>query len=372
MPPVLTLSTFTGIEKRELSFDVLQRLKTSNKPKTAVMLPMMVPAKRGRGRAMTRGHPVALPANCTPRRLQRVMMQNAELKDSIALEEETVIAKDQGCDSKKMAENVTDVKVAKLGSEVKEIENGANVEKNYFEHFSDHDYFKSSDHSEKSYDLKNSVADHDHDIDIEEGEIIEEDANKEKNISQRSSKSRENISEDRGDPAQFFDKLPSYYTALSIPRKQVKKTASCVTGRGGISVQDYFERGGSPVRDPSTYSKLPDYFSSFTNSTKYDGLADGSSQKCNDDSKVSSGYSSLTHSPDLSVRPSRSASRSHSRSRSRSFSRSRTVNRNYRKSRKSSYSSCSGYSSSGSSCSGTSCSNSSCCRSRSRSGSCDR
>lgn len=350
---------------------MLQRLKTSNKPKTAVMLPMMVPAKRGRGRAMTRGHPVALPANCTPRRLQRVMMQNAELKDSIALEEETLITKDQGCDSKKLSENVTDGKVTKLGSEVGKIENGANV-KDYFEHFSDHDYFKCSDHSEKSYYLESSIADNEHDKDIEEGEIIEENANINKNKSLRSSKNRENISEDRGDPAQFFDKLPSYYTALSIPRKQVKKTASCVTGRGGISVQDYFERGGSPVRDTSTYSKLPDYFSSFTNSTKYDGLGEGSSQKCNGDSKNSSGYSSLTHSPDLSVRPSRSASRSHSRSRSRSFSRSRTVNRNYRKSRASSYSSCSGYSSSGSSCSGSSCSNSSCCRSRSRSGSCDR
>lgn len=355
-------------EKMELSKEMIQKLKAVNKPKSAVMLPLAVPAKRGRGRAMARGHPVTLSASCTPRRLHRVMMQNSELKESFALAEVEVSTEcsksDTVDDDKVVSDSAVGEKVALNSSEIRK---KAPDENNHFEHVFDHDYIKNSFKTDPpgSVGGSNSVQENDVNVDIEEGELVDEDLEKDRSKNQKMSNYRDDLPVEHSDPAQFFDKLPSYYTALSIPRKQVRKTASCVTGRGGITVNDYFERDVSPIRDPSTYSKLPEYCSSFTNSTRYDSLADDSVQKCNNDSKASSGYASSTHSSDHVSQ--RSRSRSHSRTSStRSFSRSRSLQRS-RKKRKSSYSSCSGYSSSSSSCSASSCSNSSCCRSSSSS-----
>lgn len=331
-------------EKKELTSEVLQKLKSSHKPqkpKTAVMLPMMVPAKRGRGRAMTRGHPVAMPANCTPRRLQRVMMQNAELKDILALSSEDLntTAKEESakssakdsCEKMELSEEKSETEICKISSE---------------ESFkSDHDYFKplldASVHEHVSEDVKDERTKPKFYLlgDIEEGEVLEDDVE----LDPRTCKKSDTRHCEEEDPGQLFDKLPSYYTALSIPRKQIRKTASCAYSRGGITVHDFIERAISPVRDDSAYSKLPDYFSSFTNSTKYDSVSDLGM------SKTSSGYSSLSQSPS---RRSDSRSRSLSQSPARSSSRSKSRNersRNYRR-RQSSYSSCSGYTSS-SSCS---------------------
>lgn len=328
-----------SFEKKELTCEVLQRLKSSQKPKTTVMLPMMVPAKRGRGRAMTRGHPVAMPVNCTPRRLQRVMMQNAELKDSLALSNEDMAAltdtKASGSSEEKVKpeksdeKSVEEVKPEKVESSGLEVKLDGHVK-------TDHDYVKGSDdpgaseHSDSkcTFYLGNE---------LEEGEVFEDDVE----IEPRNRKSH--VTRDEAEePGQYFNKLPSYCTALSIPTKQIRKTASCAYNGGGITVHDYIERAISPVHDTSAYSKLPDYCSSFTNSTKYDSLSDFSL------SKASSGYSSLSQSP--SRRSSRSpSSESKSRSRSRSWSLSKSrKQRNYRR-RRSSCSPCSEYSSSSSS-----------------------
>ncbi|XP_052773027.1 peroxisome proliferator-activated receptor gamma coactivator 1-alpha-like isoform X2 [Mya arenaria] len=360
------------------SAEHLQNVKPNQKPKTAVMLPMMVPAKRGRGRAMTRGHPVAMPTNCTPRRLQRIMMQNSSLKDSHALFEEQkakeieakskVILKVKDC--AKVIENYISMKKEKTQLIEKETEQ-ENVtvveEKNVCEQVNfDHGYSKMASNTVASNDNK----------DCEDGEIVVDDFENE----DRNRRKRDNSEND----GQFFDKIPSYYTALSIPRKQIRKTASCAYGRGGIAVHDHIEsRAISPVRDTSAYNKLPEYFSSFTNSTKYDSVNESDQVfKSMEESKTSSGYSSREHSPAISTSscsksgsrspsgschsrsPSRNRSRSCHRSRSNHERPSRSVERSYRQ-RRQSYSSCSGYSSSGSSVSCSGCSRSSCGRSSS-------
>ena len=339
-------------EKKELTSEVLLRLKSSQKPKTAVMLPMMVPAKRGRGRAMTRGHPVAMPANCTPRRLQRVIMQNSELKDSLALSSEDFTAitdKTDKLDEDKVKDSVEIKSIGdKSGSEIKvdaeKADSTVDADVKLEVHvISDHDYVKSN---EQGLDSENGEGKCSFYLgnEIEEGEVLDDVELEPRN------KTHEDHIEESEEPGQYFDKLPSYFTALSIPRKQIRKTASCAYNRGGITVHDYIQRAISPVHDTSAYSKLPDYCSSFTNSTKYDSFSEVSL------SKSSSGYSSLSQSPSR-----RSSSRSNSksptrRSKSRSMSqKSRTrESRNYRR-RRSSYSSCSGYTSSSSS---SSCSSS--------------
>ncbi|XP_060564551.1 uncharacterized protein LOC132723783 [Ruditapes philippinarum] len=132
-------------EKMELSKEMIQKLKAVNKPKSAVMLPLAVPAKRGRGRAMARGHPVTLSASCTPRRLHRVMMQNSELKESFALAEVEVSTEcsksDTVDDDKVVSDSAVGEMVALNGSEIRK---KASDENNHFEHVFDHDYIKNS------------------------------------------------------------------------------------------------------------------------------------------------------------------------------------------------------------------------------------
>lgn len=174
----------------------------------------------------------------------------------------------------------------------------------------------------------------------------------------------------------YFDKIPAYYTALSIPNKPVKQAKEVkykltASGRRGITVEDYFARNPSPKRDPSLYNKLPAYYSCFTNSTKYDntsgtagtGVDKENNLESSQDSRkmCSSCYSSRSQTPSLVIDSRRcsrspsvasSRSRSHSRSRSRSYSRSRSretarsdKKRSWRRERRYSYSSNSGLSS---------------------------
>ena len=67
-----------------------------------------------------------------------------------------------------------------------------------------------------------------------------------------------------------FDKVPNYYTALSIPYKVMAGSAA---RSSSDLVADFMhnERDPSPERKLcSVYDKLPAYYSSFTNSTRYD------------------------------------------------------------------------------------------------------
>jgi len=67
-----------------------------------------------------------------------------------------------------------------------------------------------------------------------------------------------------------FDKVPNYYTALSIPTRVM---AGSAPRSSSDLIADFLrnERDPSPERKTcSTYDKLPAYYSSFTNSTRYD------------------------------------------------------------------------------------------------------
>ena len=334
----------------------IQRLRAEKKKKTAVMLPMVVPAKRGRGRAMTRGHPVALPAGCTPRRLQRVMMQNQDLREYMPMcEEDAAVMSKRKDDDGGSCPGAPSDKTGDLDI------------------MCDHDYFKKE--SDTPQIDSGQIG-----PDLEEGEVIEDEENLCEDmmtkVAQYKNKRRAESPQFLNDDHQYFDKLPSYYTALSIPRKQIRKTAANVTRRGGLSVHDFIERDHSPVREAtdSTYSKIPNYYCSFTNSTRYDSMSLDTC-KANDDSnsvKDSSGYSSLCQSvQDSDSNPTRSRSGSRSPSVSPSKSRRSSSRHFRRRSRKGNYrrqSSCSPSSvaSSSRSCSRSSCSG---CQSRSRSAS---
>jgi len=67
-----------------------------------------------------------------------------------------------------------------------------------------------------------------------------------------------------------FDKLPNYYTALSIPARVMAGSAA---RSSSDLIADFLrnERDPSPERKScSVYDKLPAYYSTFTNSTRYD------------------------------------------------------------------------------------------------------
>ena len=67
-----------------------------------------------------------------------------------------------------------------------------------------------------------------------------------------------------------FDKLPNYYTALSIPTRVMAGSAA---RSSSDLIADFLhsERDPSPERKScSVYDKLPAYHSTFTNSTRYD------------------------------------------------------------------------------------------------------
>ncbi|KAL3864468.1 hypothetical protein ACJMK2_006148 [Sinanodonta woodiana] len=320
----------------ELTAEMIEKFKSGNKRKSAVLLPMGVPAKRGRGKAMARGRAVALPVSCTPLKLQRIMMQNLDIKDlnlSIDLPADAHTATIQ--ESKDAVAKVVAGKEEKVETTAKE--KIQDVNENYFYQIRDHDYSKNvpkidSDQQENAEYCAEEGCNKESglNVDPEEGEIIEDGelvedevsilVNKEdtqKSWTKKNYRKREEPVEQ--DSEVYFDKLPSYYTALSIPKKPTKKYV------GEAISKDDFDRDPSPTRDSSVYNKLPDYYC-FTNSTKYDSKL------------LSNGYSSQSCAP---VIDSEHASRSCSRSR-RSRSRSRySQERKRKRSRHSSYSSCS-------------------------------
>ena len=329
-----------------MTSEILERLKSASKRKTAVMLPMGVPAKRGRGRAMPRGRPVAIPANCTPLRLQRVMMQNKELSDSLPL-----VTPDLKSDPKERPKDDT-----------------SKANENYFELSLDHDYCKVTSDStvqaqkqteeieenmakdEENNNPKRNENDVTFSLDnVEDGELVEnsnsaKSDNKKIQMNSSNTWSKRNYRKQRAespivDSGQYFDKIPTYFTALSIPKKPMRRSASDSI-KTGLCFQDFLERDASPVRDTSAYSKLPDYYSTFTNSTKYDRNGNYSQE-----SKTSSGYSSRSQSPLVidSVQPSRSRSPSYLNSahrKDRSLSSRREPSRNRSFSSGSRYSDC--------------------------------
>ncbi|KAK3595869.1 hypothetical protein CHS0354_014692 [Potamilus streckersoni] len=333
--------------KVELTTEMIEKLKACNKRKAAVLLPMGVPAKRGRGRAMARGRAVALPASCTPLKLQRIMMQNSDVRDlnlSIVLPVDTHTSVIE--ESKDAMDKVVAGKEEKIQTAADE-EKIQVVNENYFSQIKDHDYsknvpiFDDSDQQEQAECCAQDGCNKESGLngDIEEGEIVEEDetvedgtsikvskGDSQKSLVKRNYRKREEPVEQ--DSEVYFDKLPSYYTALSIPKKPTKKYV------GEAISKDDFDRDPSPTQDSSLYDKLPGYYKCFTNSTKYDSKV------------LSSGYSSRSHTP---VRDSAHPKRSYSKSR-RSRSRSRySQERKRKRSRQLSFSSCSGSRSSSSS-----------------------
>lgn len=307
--PECTCDKNGNVPNKELTEDVIKKLKTSKKPKSAVLLPIMDLAKQGRGRAVPSGHAVAMPANCSPR-IQRVMMQNAALIESFAFTETKGKVQSLVIEVPQDKNEVSDIAQIEIENTPKlpnEIDN-VNECGHHNVQMLDHDYSMYIDSCNASV---RNIEWSSNNNDMEDGEVLDDTIT----IHDKTLNSNEEI-KDEEDCTMFFNKLPSYYTALSIPRKQTKKSVSSVARRGGITLHDYFERDPSPVRDDaSMYNKVPEYFSSFTNSTKYDEIQVINKQN-SDESKTSSGYSSQNPSPVSSLQPSKTgSSRSSSNSR---------------------------------------------------------
>lgn len=305
--------------------DVLEKRKSSIKRKSTILLPMGMPSKRGRGQA------IALKPSSTTPRLQRILQKSsAEISQDILLTmEEYSPKKEAAC----------------ISSDILSEEKNT-VNKNYYKDILDHDYCQNVPKSEDK--LQAGSPSHPTDVlELEDGEILEEfdGVEKEENndiknkhcVSQakKSESNKPGISQQKGKKQggrnyrrrdespvcekddKYFDKIPSYYTALSLNgAKQSKSKKENIVPKenvnGGISIQDFFEPNPTPQGDNTVYSRLPAYHSCFTNSTKYD------TNDVSLESKSSSGYSSRSRSPNLSRRSSsRSLSRSSSRSRSR-------------------------------------------------------
>ncbi|XP_061171317.1 peroxisome proliferator-activated receptor gamma coactivator 1-alpha-like [Saccostrea echinata] len=316
------------------SKDVLLKIKASNKRKSVILLPMGMPSKRGRGQA------IALKPTSTTPRLQRILQKSSTEVSQSILEsmEKYSLKKQPPCTASDiLAEEKT------------------SVSKNYYRDILDHDYCQNVPKLEGNK-AQTGVNCHPGDIlDLEDGEIIDEfddvEIEKDKNSTniirddfknkQNVAIAKDNVSNKPSDSQQkgqkfsgrnyrkreespvgkeddkFFDKIPSYYTALSLngvkqSKSKKENIAPKEDSNGGITIQDFFEPNPIPQGDNSVYSRLPAYHSCFTNSTKYDN---------NDvslESKSSSGYSSRSRSPYMSQRSSsRSVSRNSSRSRSR-------------------------------------------------------
>ncbi|XP_062585446.1 peroxisome proliferator-activated receptor gamma coactivator 1-alpha-like, partial [Saccostrea cucullata] len=323
------------IPEKSNSKDALYKIKALNKRKSVILLPMGMPSKRGRGQA------IALKPTSTTPRLQRILQKSsAEVSQSLLESMEKYSPKKQPvCTASDiLAEEKT------------------SVNKNYYRDILDHDYCQNVPRLERNKTQSNLNCHPGDVLDLEDGEIIDEfddvENEKDKNLTNSTSDgfknkqnlalAKDNVSNKSSDSQQkgqkfsgrnyrkrdespvgkeddkFFDKIPSYYTALSLNGvKQSKSKKENIAPKedsngGGITIQDFFEPNPMPQGDSSVYSRLPAYHSCFTNSTKYDN---------NDvslESKSSSGYSSRSRSPLMSQRSSsRSASRNSSRSRSR-------------------------------------------------------
>ncbi|XP_033756551.1 peroxisome proliferator-activated receptor gamma coactivator 1-alpha-like isoform X2 [Pecten maximus] len=433
-PPVCNTSTVEGLdfftnendENSTPSKHIIDKIRAGTKRKSTIMLPMGMPSKRGRGKA------TPLPANCAPLKLQRIVNTPpitptpqgcsgvaSSIKGVSLLPANVNAVKPKGDNSNN--KNSTEEKCVVEVKSNKEIlrtkEDKFEVSNDYFNEITDHDYcvnvpVKVIENEvtvevpivaeevvicDEEEPLPENTEEMEEDIDelLEKGvdDDLKNNNTATSNQSRRSKCSafveilkqakiskrnyRKHTTEVKSaeckeaDEEKYFDKIPAYYTALSIPNKPAKQAKEVkykltASGRRGITVEDYFARNPSPKRDPSVYNKLPAYYSCFTNSTKYDNATGIGVDKENNleasqesNKMCSSGYSSRSQTPSLVIdsrrcsrSPSVASSRSRSRSRSKSYSRSRSretvrteKKRSWRRERRCSYSSNSGSSS---------------------------
>ena len=142
----------------------------------------------------------------------------------------------------------------------------------------------------------------------------------------------------REDNSGLFNKIPTYYTALSIPTKTGRKQLTAEVAEG-MSINDFLPTDRSPHRNSEKdvlYDKMPPYFSCFTNSTKYDEMApkanfNPSSERGEPEKPVSSSAGQLNYTNSRSLR--RSASKSPSPARSGRSVRSRDGKRLHKRRR---------------------------------------
>ena len=150
------------------------------------------------------------------------------------------------------------------------------------------------------------------------------------------------------DTSGLFNKIPTYYTALSIPTKTGRKQLTAEDA-GGISINDFLPADGSPDHNNAKdmmYDKMPPYFSCFTNSTKYDETAPPANfnpaSESREPEKVAYSSEQVSYTRSRSQRQSASKSPSPARSQRSLRSRGRKGLRKRRRSNSSSASSRSG------------------------------
>lgn len=299
---------------------------------------MGMPSKRGRGSAM------AMHSSSAPQRLQKIVASN--LSENSAVKIDTFVPNKSG---------------------VFKVEKSTEVCANYYRNIPEHDYCQNVPKSSLDSNVTKIQLESDVPVSFPEEDILdledkdtwsdkENDDNNDSGISEsfasnigakRSSKGsdkRNYRKRDRDESPEietgnYFDKIPSYYTTLSSKHNR-KKARNCTSDKTVINhdIEAHLPQNPTQDRDSSAYSKLPAYYSCFTNSTKYD-QSDSKGFDSSQDSR-SSGYSSIP-----STYQSRSPSPSHQRSPSRSRSRVRYNSgsrgrRKTRTGRRSSYSSC--------------------------------
>ncbi|KAK3095576.1 hypothetical protein FSP39_016258 [Pinctada imbricata] len=350
--------------------DILDKIKSKQKTKSAILLPMGMPSKRGRGSAVT------MTSTCATPRMKRILLQTSS---NVDIDTEMQAEK----------ENSQPRAIKAYDSNNKEI---LNVNLDYYMGIVDHDYCVNVPKMKTEPPEKPEHYPEDDVLILEDGEVLEEEYQEmsdierqpledsgiadtfktsEKSKHQRSRRNYRNRREDSPvdfDKEKYFNKIPSYYTALSLNSAKPPKKSAQESKASSLRVQDFFEPNPAPKSDNSVYNKLPAYYSCFTNSTKYDSAEMDNKMECSQESKSSSGYSSRSHSPygnenerdgfesyrnrstsrDLKIRGRRGRSRerrrrgsysSSSRSRSRSSSSSMSRSRSRTRHRSRSYSS---------------------------------
>lgn len=336
-PASIKLSHVTDIPDPasiKLSDDVIRKIRAlKEKKKSTIMLPMGMPSKRGRGSA------IAMHSSSASQKLQKIMASN--------LNENSIIKLDTYVPRK---------------SSISNVEKSNDVCANYYTPIPEHDYCQnvpkpaketnvSIDYNEEDIlDLQDSETwsdkeNDENDSGINESFVSNSCAKKQLN-NKRNYRKRDREESPEVESGNYFDKIPSYYTALSRKHCQ-KKTKSSASDKplGNSSFEDSLQSNPTPDSDSSAYNKLPAYYSCFTNSTKYDnskGFDSSQDSRSSGYSSIPSSYRSRSPSPSYE----RSPSRSRSRARYNSVSRGR---RRTRVDRRSSYSSADSRSSSRSS-----------------------
>ncbi|KAJ8317235.1 hypothetical protein KUTeg_005139 [Tegillarca granosa] len=333
-------------EDIKLTDDLIKKIRAKIKRKSAIMLPMGTPSKNGRGSA------TVIPVNQQTSKLQKLMLQKSQSADNLKSLSSFQPEPDSSSNLSTASEGSKPKKSVNTGGKFE-------VSNDYYDLITDHDYCVNSikpgnsvDSSKTNVDKFSEMYPEEDILDLEDGEINDLDFDKENQNDSRDSgihepltssektrqsrtkrnyrNKREDSPENTGDE-KYFDKIPSYYTALSLSSKPPKKNSSKSVNQSRITDHDFIQRDPSPTRDSSLCSKIPAYHSCFTNSTKYDSRGTNNDELSIDfsqESKLSSGYSSRSYSPSDMITSSRHCSRSRSRSwsRSRSHSRSRSPN----------------------------------------------